>query len=98
VAFRADELSYYQDAVATEAYLGPARQRVSVRRHTRLLDYEFHDGCNARSWVTFEANAAADGLTLAGCDPTTGLGGTLLLTRVPGLAPSIDADAGLPAR
>jgi hypothetical protein len=93
VAFRGDELSYFQDAVATEAYLGTARQRVSVRRHTRLLDYAFHDGCNARCWVTFEADAAADGLTLAGCDPTTGLGGTLLLTRVPALAPGIDADA-----
>jgi len=93
VAFRGDELSYYQDAVATEAYLGTARQRISVRRHTRLLDYAFHDGCNARCWVTFEADAAADGLTLAGCDPSTGLGGTLLLTRAPGLAPSIDDDA-----
>jgi hypothetical protein len=93
VAFRGDELSYYQDAVATEAYLGTARQRVSVRRHSRQLDYAFHDGCNARCWIAFEANAAAEGLTLAGCDPTTGLGGSLLLTRVPGLAPSIDADA-----
>jgi hypothetical protein len=93
VAFRGDEISYYQDAVATEAYLGTARQRVSVRRHTRLLDYAFHDGCNARCWVAFEAGAAADGLTLAGCDPTTGLGGTLLLTRTPGLPASIDADA-----
>ena len=91
VAFRGDELSYFQDAVATEAYLGTARQRVSVRRHTRLLDYAFHDGCNARTWVAFEAGAAADGLTLAGCDPTTGLGGTLLLTRVPGLPTCIGA-------
>jgi hypothetical protein len=93
VAFRGDEISYYQDAVATEAYLGTARQRVSVRRHTRLLDYAFHDGCNARAWVAFEAAAAADDLTLAGCDPTTGLGGTLLLTRVPGLPASITRDA-----
>ena len=54
VAFRGDELSYYQDAVATEAYLGTARQRVSVRRHTRLLDYAFHDGCNARVWIAFD--------------------------------------------
>ena len=92
VAFRGDELSYYQDAVATEAYLGTARQRISVRRHTRLLDYAFHDGCNARAWVAFEVDAAADGLTLAGCDPATGLGGTLLLTRVPGLPASIARD------
>ena len=33
LAFRADEIAYFQDAVATEAYLGTARQRVSVRRH-----------------------------------------------------------------
>ncbi|MBC7732223.1 MAG: putative baseplate assembly protein [Bacteriovorax sp.] len=91
LAFRGDELSYFQDAVATEAYLGTARQRVSVRRHTRLLDYAFHDGCNARTWVAFEAGAAADGLTLVGCDDTTGLGGTQLLTRVPSLPASTDA-------
>jgi hypothetical protein len=92
VAFRGDELSYFQDAVATEAYLDTARQRVSVRRHTRLLDYAFHDGCNARTWVVFEVDSAADGLTLAGCDPATGLGGTLLLTTVPGFGPSISLD------
>jgi hypothetical protein len=92
IAFRGDELSYYQDAVATEAYLGTARQRVSVRRHTRLLDYAFHDGCNARAWVAFEVEAAADGLTLPGCDPATGLGGTMLLTRLPGLPPTISGD------
>ncbi len=92
VAFRADELSYFQDAVATEAYLGTARQRVSVRRHSRLLDYPFHDGCNARAWVAFEVDPAADGLTLPGCDPSTGLGGTLLVTSVPGLGPSVPLD------
>jgi predicted phage baseplate assembly protein len=52
LAYAGDYLSYYQDAVATEAYLGTARQRVSVRRHARLVDYQMHDGCNARAWVT----------------------------------------------
>ena len=93
IAFRGDELSYYQDAVATEAYLGTARQRISLRRHTRLLDYAFHDGCNARAWVGFEVDAAADGLTLPGCDPATGLGGTMLLTRLPGLPTTLASDA-----
>lgn len=51
LAHAADHLSYYQDAVATEAYLGTARKRVSVRRHARLLNYPMHDGCNARVWV-----------------------------------------------
>jgi len=57
LAYAGDQLSYYQDAVATEAYLGTARQRISVRRHARLLDYFMHDGCNARAWVFFEVAA-----------------------------------------
>jgi predicted phage baseplate assembly protein len=51
LAYVGDHLSYYQDAVATEAYLETARQRVSVRRHTRLVDYQVHEGCNARAWI-----------------------------------------------
>ncbi|MBI2925746.1 MAG: putative baseplate assembly protein [Verrucomicrobia bacterium] len=50
-AYVGDYLSYRQDAIATEAYLGTARQRVSLRRHARLLDYRMHEGCNARAWV-----------------------------------------------
>lgn len=52
LAYAGDYLSYYQDAVATEAYLGTARQRISVRRHVRLVDYAMHEGCNSRAWVT----------------------------------------------
>ena len=51
LAYVGDYLSYYQDAVATEAYLDTARQRISVRRHARLVDYRLHEGCNARAWV-----------------------------------------------
>ncbi len=54
VAYVADHLAYYQDAVAAEAYLDTARTRTSVRRHARLLDYALHDGCNARTWVCIE--------------------------------------------
>jgi hypothetical protein len=54
LAYVGDHLSYFQDSVATEAYLGTARKRVSVRRHARLLDYFVHSGCNARAWVGFE--------------------------------------------
>lgn len=46
-----DRLAYWQDAVAVEAYLGTARQRTSVRRHARLLDYVVHEGCSARVWL-----------------------------------------------
>ena len=51
LAYAGDQLSDYQDAVATEAYLGTARQRISVRRHARLVDYVLHEGCNARTWL-----------------------------------------------
>lgn len=51
LAYVGDHLSYFQDAVATEAYLGTSRQRISVRRHARLVDYRLHEGCNARAWV-----------------------------------------------
>jgi hypothetical protein len=51
LAYVGDYLSYYQDAVGTEAYLGTARQRISVRRHARLVDYRLHEGTNARTWM-----------------------------------------------
>ena len=60
LAYVGDHLSYHQDAVATEAYLGTARRRVSVRRHARLLDYFLHDGCNARAWVWVEVEPGGD--------------------------------------
>jgi hypothetical protein len=59
-----DQLSYYQDAVATEAYLGTARQRVSLRRHARLLDYAIHEGCNSRVLAALQVAAGADGKVL----------------------------------
>jgi predicted phage baseplate assembly protein len=56
LAYVGDYLSYYQDAVATEAYLDTARQRISVRRHARLVDYVLHEGCNARAWLCFNTD------------------------------------------
>ena len=80
-AYVADYQSYQQDAIATEAYLGTARRRISVRRHVRLVDYFMHDGCNARTWVHVRV------------DPGGGLDSkielpkqTPLFTRVPNIA------------
>ncbi len=56
LAYVGDHLSYYQDAVATEAYLGTARRRISATRHARLLDYAANEGRNARAWVCFEVS------------------------------------------
>jgi hypothetical protein len=58
LAYAGDQLSYYQDAIANEAYLGTARQRVSVRRHARLVDYNMHDGASARAFIQFESNTS----------------------------------------
>lgn len=57
LAYAADYLSYYQDAVATEAYLGTARRRISLRRHARLLDFPMHEGCAARVWLCIKVIA-----------------------------------------
>lgn len=56
LAYVGDYLSYYQDAVATEAYLDTARQRISVRRHVQLVDYPMHEGCNSRTWLWLETS------------------------------------------
>src|SRR4029077_19199669 len=56
LAYVGDHLSYYQDAVATESYLGTARRRISLRRHARLVDYVLHEGCNARAFVCIDTS------------------------------------------
>ena len=81
LAYTGDYLSYYQDAVATEAYLDTARQRISVRRHVRLVDYFLHEGCNARAWVCVEVTTP-DPLTLpAGTAFITGMNAALSATQ-----------------
>lgn len=79
LAYVADRLSYWQDAIATEAYIGSARRRVSVRRHARLVDYRMHEGCNARTWVHFDVDA--DAVTLQA--------GAAVLTQVAATGTSI---------
>jgi hypothetical protein len=76
LAYVGDTLSYRQDAVATEATLQNARQRISARRHARLVDYVMHNGCNARAWIVATMKPGA----------TASIGpGVQLLTRVPAL-------------
>ena len=87
LAYAGDHLSYFQDAVATEAYLGTARRRISVRRHARLLDYVLHEGCNARVWVL---------VTLTPGPPVVLPAGTRVLTVTPG-APGVTDAAGTAA-
>jgi hypothetical protein len=79
LAYAGDQLSYYQDAVATEAYLDTARRRISVRRHARLVDYRMHEGCNARAWVCVDTDSD---LNLRGPDD-------FFITRVNGVAAGV---------
>lgn len=81
LAYAGDQLSYQQDAIATEAYLGTARRRVSARRHARLVDCFMHDGCNARVWVCLRAAAGVEGQVLKAVGPRGFR--TRLLTRCP---------------
>jgi hypothetical protein len=53
-----DELAYYQDRVAREAYLETATQRRSLRRLARLIDYRIHDGLGASTVIDVTATAA----------------------------------------
>jgi len=75
LAYAGDQLSYYQDAVANEAYLETARQRISVRRHARLVDYRMHEGASARVFVHVRVRNASD-------NPGKLPSGTKILTRV----------------
>jgi hypothetical protein len=81
LAYFGDYLSYQQDAVATEAYLGTARRRTSIRRHSRLVGYPMHDGRNARTWVHFDARSDVHGVVLGKRSATSA---NKLLTRVTG--------------
>ena len=60
LAFEGDNLSYFQDAVANEAYLDTARQRASAKKHARLVDYPMHDGRNAWAFVHFEVGSGGE--------------------------------------
>jgi len=79
LAYAADHLSYQQDAAATEAYLGTARSRISLRRHARLVDYRLDEGCNARTWVYLNVNGDVS-------LPQ----GTLMFPRMSGLTPQVN--------
>jgi hypothetical protein len=80
LAYAADRVSYLQDAVNTEAYIGTARSRISLRRHARLVDYQVSEGANARAWICL--TTTANNVTIPA--------GTPFYPHVPGLAPSVD--------
>ena len=95
LAYAADYLSYYQDAIATEAYLGTARLRRSVRRHVRLFEYYLQEGCNARCWVQIRVNGRSREAESAGAKKRSAIEGVFLpvhtqpVTRLPGFESAV---------
>ena len=83
LAYTADRLSYLQDAVNTEAYIGTARSRISLRRHARLVDYTVQEGANARAWVCL----------VASLDNVTVPAGTQIYPLVQGMPASVNPDS-----
>lgn len=57
LAATGDNLSYLQDRVANEAFLGSATQRRSVARHLALLGYQMDEGASAYTFLQMQVNA-----------------------------------------
>lgn len=102
LAYEGDYLSYFQDAIANEAYLDTIRQRVSAKRHARLVDYSMHDGRNA--WTFVHLNVGSGGTVPRGSKILTRITAPLRNRSAPprvviqesGLQPdSFDADPAL---
>ncbi|MHC1767285.1 MAG: putative baseplate assembly protein [Verrucomicrobiia bacterium] len=80
LAYLGDQLSYQQDAVATEAYLSSARNRTSLQRHARLVDYFVQHGLSARVWVHLTT----------GADDVSVPAGTQILGRLDRVPPRLE--------
>jgi hypothetical protein len=63
-----DELAYYQNRVAREAYLETATQRRSLRKLAKLVDYHVHDGLGASTWLDITMKTGNSGNLPAGMD------------------------------
>ena len=83
IAYVGDLQHYQLDAVTTEAYLHTARKRSSLRRHALLVDYQLHEGCNARAWLHLQVSGGPFPLP----------DGLRFYTRVPGVPPRILSDS-----
>lgn len=61
LAYMADILSYYQDRIANEAFLGTARERASVIQHLKLIGYELAGPAPAAARLSIVASKTAKG-------------------------------------
>lgn len=56
LAWAGDMLSYHQDRVANEAFIGTARERFSLRQHAILLGSRVHDGRAPTTVLAFDVD------------------------------------------
>ena len=84
-----DLLNYRLDRIATEAYLETARLRTSVRRHTRLVDYQLGEAVSARTYVHVAVPPTTGSVTVTAGDVVRDADGSTLAFTV---------DAALTAR
>jgi Baseplate J-like protein len=96
LAFVGDDLSWRQEDAHTEAFLGRARRRASVRRLARLVDYRMSDGANARTYVHIDVSA--DVVPVNPGDPPAVPVSAAFTTVLGGRGVSIPADPALLAR
>ncbi|HTL32364.1 MAG TPA: hypothetical protein VL326_04540, partial [Kofleriaceae bacterium] len=93
-AAAADELADYQDRVMNEAYLATARNRVSVARHARLVDYHVHQGNQASTMLALHVAASVPtfpkGMVVRTNDPDATAGTTFVTTEAVPLLNGID--------
>lgn len=93
LSYSGDQLSYFQDAVANEAFLDTVRQRVSAKRHARLIDYRMHDGRNA--WTRVQVRVSSPGQVPMGTKILTRIGEPLRNQAAP--PPTVIRETDLPA-
>jgi hypothetical protein len=84
-AHEGDHVSYFQDAVANEAFLDTARQRVSAKRHAKIVDYQMHDGRNA--WAFVHVRVTSPGTIPSSTQLVTKISSAMRFDRQPGVVP-----------
>jgi len=80
IAAVGDEISDFQDRVATEGYFSEARKRVSLARHARLMDDHIHQGNQSSTHLVVTVDGDVD--VAAGVGLWTGTAWTLPIAGI----------------
>ena len=70
-SYIADELSYFQDRVANEAFLRTARSRSSLSSHLSLIDYRMQNGLAANAFIKVKVKKCKSAIIPAGFQVST---------------------------